>query len=265
MSAAPAVSLPRFAGPLDLLLSLVRKKELDIADLPIAEITRQYLDYLDEAEELNIDLGAEFVYMAATLIQIKSRCLLPADPAQPSAGSEDPRQELVRELLDHEQVSHAAEILQQKLQVSQATWSHPPEPELGRRIEVDEEATADDGALNLLQVLRLAQQALAAARAYNLVTPPESVSVAEMMAWLEQRLDVHPTGLEAGPLLEDQPDASHRSALFLAMLEMANSRRIDLDQQECFGRIWMSMRCDTAQVCHNVKEAAGVDALKEAQ
>jgi len=77
---APAVSLPRFAGPLDLLLSLVRKKELDIADLPIAEITRQYLDYLDQAEELNIDLGAEFVYMAATLIQIKSRSLLPADP-----------------------------------------------------------------------------------------------------------------------------------------------------------------------------------------
>jgi len=138
MSGVPSVSLPRFAGPLDLLLSLVRKKELDIADLPIAEITRQYLDYLHQAEELNIDLGAEFVYMAATLIQIKSRCLLPADPAQPSAGSEDPRQELVRQLLDHEQVSQAAEFLGQKLEVTQATWSHPPELEIGR-IEVDEE------------------------------------------------------------------------------------------------------------------------------
>ena len=131
MNAAPAVALPRFAGPLDLLLSLVRKKEVDIADLPIAQITRQYLDYLHQAEELNIDLGAEFVYMAATLIQIKSRCLLPADPAQPVAGSEDPRQALVRQLLDHEQVSHAAEFLGQKLEVAQATWSHPPELELG--------------------------------------------------------------------------------------------------------------------------------------
>lgn len=247
-----AVSLPRFAGPLDLLLSLVRKKELDIADLPIAEITRQYLDYLHQAEELNIDLGAEFVYLAATLIQIKSRCLLPADPAQESAGTEDPRQELVRQLLDHQQVCQAAEFLGQKLEVTQATWSHPPELELGRRIEVDEETPATDGALNLLQVLRLAQEALATAQAYDLVTPPESVSVAEMMTWLDERLALHSPGLEAGPLLEEQPDAGHRSALFLAMLEMANSTRIDLRQEECFGRIWMS-KLDTAQLYPNVE------------
>jgi segregation and condensation protein A len=225
---------------------------VDIADLPIAEITRQYLDYLDKAEELNINLGAEFVYMAATLIQIKSRCLLPADPAQQSAGPEDLRQELVRQLLDHQQVCQAAEFLGQKLEVTQATWSHPPELEIGRRIEIDEETPATDGALNLLQVLRLAQEALATARAYDLVTLPESVSVAEMMTWLEDRLGLHPNGLEAGPLLEGQPDASHRSALFLAMLEMANSTRIDLRQEECFGRIWMS-KLDTAQLCPNVE------------
>ena len=240
MSTAPAVSLPRFAGPLDLLLSLVRKKEVDIADLPIAEITRQYLDYLNQAEELNIDLGAEFVYMAATLIQIKSRCLLPADPAHESPQSEDPRQELVRQLLDHQQVSHAAEFLGQKLEVAQATWSHPPDLEIERRVEVEEEASAADGALNLLQVLRLAQQALAAARTYDLVTPSESISVAEMMAWLNERLAANPIGTEAGPLLAEQPDGAHRSALFLAMLEMANAARIRLEQQECFGPIWMS-------------------------
>jgi segregation and condensation protein A len=252
VSTALAVLLPRFAGPLDLLLALVRKKEVDIADFPIAEITRQYLGYLDQAAALNIDLGAEFVYMAATLIQIKSRRLLPADPAEESAGAEDPQEQLVRQLLDHQQVCQAAEFLGQKLEVTQATWSHPPDLELGRSIEVDTEAPVTDGALNLLQVLRLTQEALAAARTYDLVTPSESVSVAEMMAWLEQRLDLHPTGLEAGPLLEQQPDAAHRSALFLALLEMAKSTRIDLKQQECFGRIWMS-KLDMAQLCHNTE------------
>lgn len=156
-------------------------------------------------------------------------------------------------MLDHEQVSHAAEFLGQKLELAQATWSHPPELELGPRIEVDEEAIATDSALNLLQVLRLAQQALATARAYDLVALPESVTVAEMIAWLDERLALHPTALEAGPILEEQPDAAHRSALFLAMLEMANSRHIDLDQEGCFGAIWMS-RLDTAQLCHNVEE-----------
>jgi segregation and condensation protein A len=237
MSAAPLVSLPRFAGPLDLLLSLVRKKEMDINDLPIAEITRQYLDYLNQAQELNIDLGAEFVYVAATLIQIKSRCLLPSDPAQPNAPAEDPRQEIVRLLLDHQQVSHAAEFLGQQLELSQASWSHPPE--IAPYTEGEEEAVAAGG-LNLLQVLRLAQQALAAARTYDLVTPSESVTVAEMMSRLDERLAAHPAGLNAVPLLEEQTDAAHRSALFLALLEMSNVGRIQLDQQECFGPVWVT-------------------------
>jgi segregation and condensation protein A len=265
MSTAPELSLPRFAGPLDLLLSLVRKKEVDIADLPIAEITRQYLDYLHQAEELNIDLGAEFVYMAAALIQIKSRCLLPADPTQPGHGAEDPRQELLRQLLDHEQVSQAAEFLQQKLEVTQATWSHPPEPEFGWRAEAVEEARATDGALNLLQVLRLAQQALVTAQIYDQVTPPESVSVQAMMFWLEKRLGTNPAGMEAGPLLAEQPDDAHRSALFLAMLEMANANSLRLDQQECFGRIWLSPNPDMAQPCHNVEQHGGLCYSGEAQ
>src|SRR5579863_2546037 len=109
---APSFSLPRFEGPLDLLLALVRKNQVDIADIPIADITRQYLDYLHQAGELNIDLGSEFVYMAALLIHIKSRCLLASDPEL--GREEDPRAELVRQLLDYDQVRHGAEFLKQK-------------------------------------------------------------------------------------------------------------------------------------------------------
>src|SRR5689334_16242930 len=97
------ISLPRFEGPLDLLLALVRKHEVEIADLPIAEITRQYLEYLQQADELNVDLGADFIYMAALLIHIKSRCLLPPDP-ELRGREPDPREELVRQLLDHDQL-----------------------------------------------------------------------------------------------------------------------------------------------------------------
>ena len=124
MSAAPDISLPRFEGPLDLLLALVRKNEVEITDIPIAEITRQYLEYLHQARELNIDLGADFVYFAALLIHIKSRSLLPADPE--IAGREpDPREALVRQLMDHDQLLQGAEFLKQKLEIAEATWSRP--------------------------------------------------------------------------------------------------------------------------------------------
>ena len=93
--------LEQYEGPLDLLLDLIRKQQIDIKDIPIATITQQYLDYINKAREMDIDLGAEFVYMAATLIHIKSRLLLPPDPAASPEEQEDPRTELVNRLLEH--------------------------------------------------------------------------------------------------------------------------------------------------------------------
>src|SRR6267378_5802972 len=108
--------LEHYEGPLDLLLDLIRRQQIDIKDIPIATITQQYLSYMEKARELDIDLGAEFVYMAATLIHIKSKMLLPRDPALEAEGEEsgDPRQELVDRLLEHERFKNAAEMLQQK-------------------------------------------------------------------------------------------------------------------------------------------------------
>ena len=234
---APDISLPRFEGPLDLLLALVRKHEVEIADLPIAEITRQYLEYLQQADELNVDLGADFVYMAALLIHIKSRCLLPPDP-ELRGRETDPRDELVRQLLDHDQLRHGAEFLQQKLEVAGATWSKSSMEDFRQPTETD---PAESGrGLNLLQVLRLAQEALAAARAYDLITPRDSVDVAAMIEWLKERLQASRGVLEADPLLKEQPDAPHRMALFLGMLEMAKGAQISLEQEQCFGPILLS-------------------------
>ncbi len=118
--------LEQYEGPLDLLLDLIRKQQINIYDIPIAQITTQYLDYMQKAMELDIEISSEFVYMAATLIHIKSKLLLPRDPELDKiAPEEDPRQELVDRLLEHERFKNAAEMLQQKRVIEEAVWSNP--------------------------------------------------------------------------------------------------------------------------------------------
>ncbi|MGE5487283.1 MAG: segregation and condensation protein A, partial [bacterium] len=127
MSSSPLnVRLDQYEGPLDLLLDLIRKQQIDIYNIPIARITAQYLEYLDQAAALDIELGAEFIFMAATLIHIKSRMLLPRDPElEKISPEEDPRQELVRKLIEHERFKNAAEMLQQKRLIEENVWSNP--------------------------------------------------------------------------------------------------------------------------------------------
>src|SRR5512136_1923826 len=102
-----------YDGPLDLLLDLIRKQDIDIYDIPIAKITAQYLAYVEGLKTLDVDVAAEFIYMASLLIHIKSRMLLPRDPDAP-ADQEDPREELVQRLLEHEKFKNAAQMLLQK-------------------------------------------------------------------------------------------------------------------------------------------------------
>jgi segregation and condensation protein A len=232
MSTGLDISLPRFEGPLDLLLDLVRQHKIDIADIPISEVTRQYLEYLDRAEQLDIDLGAEFTYIAALLIHIKSRSLLTRDP-ELATGEEDPRQELVRLLLDHDQVRAGAEFLRQKLELAQATWSKSLAPEFQEEVG----SIAPTGTINLLEVLRLAKQALETARAYELIFPMESVTVEEMEHWLDQRIAADFEEGTVDQFLAEQSTTDRKAALFLAVLETVKSGRMRLEQSECFGPI----------------------------
>src|SRR6185503_802530 len=160
-----------------------------------------------------------------------TRCLLKQDPEIPD-GAEDPRQELVRQLLDHNQVRQGVEFLRGKLELAGASWSHLPPPLHAPDLE---ENPAPNSTLNLLQVLRMTRQALATARAHELVALSDPVPVEEMIRWLSQRLAVSSGRVEAQHLLAEQPDDPHRVALFLAMLELSNSARISLLQEEPFG------------------------------
>ncbi|MCC6165185.1 MAG: segregation/condensation protein A [Acidobacteria bacterium] len=121
------VKLEVFEGPLDLLLHLIRKHELDIYDIPIALITRQYLDYIGLMEELQLDVAGDFLVMAATLIHIKSRSLLPRPAPEQEEPEEDPRDALVRRLVEHQKFKAAAELLHDKETVRSAQWARPDE------------------------------------------------------------------------------------------------------------------------------------------
>src|SRR5271167_3192583 len=147
-----------YDGPLDLLLDLIRKQDIDIYDIPIAKITEQYLHYVETMKQFDVDVAAEFIYTASLLIHIKSKMLLPRDPAGP-AEEEDPRLELVNRLLEHERFKTAAQMLLQKQQIEDAVWSNPALPEFRDAEGAEPEMTAD-----VVDLVRTFQQILERAK-----------------------------------------------------------------------------------------------------
>ena len=235
MSSPLNFHLERYDGPLDLLLDLIRKQQIDIADIPIATITQQYLDYLDKARELDFDLGAEFVYMAATLIHIKSRMLLPRDPELAADNAaEDPRQELVEKLLEHEKFKNAAEMLQQKRMIEENVWSNP---QIAQFVAEDE----DPGlAITLFDLVKAFGELLERAKnrpVYEVAD--EDVTVTRMILYLKSLF------LEAGAnepvhimrVFEEQRSRRAMIALFLAVLEMVKLQAVVVGQADLFGEI----------------------------
>ncbi len=124
---APRISLPLFEGPLDLLLYLIRREKIEIHDIPIAPITKQYMEYLALMRELNLDVAGEFMVMAATLIHIKSKMLVPIEPTEAETDEDqvDPREELVQRLLEFQRYKEAAGLLHQQAQIRAAQWTRP--------------------------------------------------------------------------------------------------------------------------------------------
>src|SRR3984885_3134311 len=142
-----------YEGPLDLLLDLIRKQDIDIYDIPIAQITAQYLTYVEKLRELDVNVAAEFIYMAAVLIHIKSKMLLPRDPAAASDAQDDPRAELVNRLIEHEKFKSAAQMLMQKQQIEDAILSNPALKDFR-----DAEGTEPEMAADVIDLVRTFQQ-----------------------------------------------------------------------------------------------------------
>ena len=149
------IQIPMYEGPLDLLLDLIKKQEMNIHDIQISLITSQYLEYLHKLEQLNVDVSSEFIYMAASLIYIKSKMLLPPDPlASPEEQAADPREELVQRLLEHEKFKNAAQMLYQKQQIEENVWSKPD------RSLYNDEGTEGELVVSLVDLVKVFQQVL---------------------------------------------------------------------------------------------------------
>ena len=222
-----------YDGPLDLLLDLIRKQNIDIYDIPIARITSQFLDYTHQLQQTDVDTAGEFIYMASLLIHIKSKTLLPRDPSDIAGDNEDPRRELVERLLEHERFKAAAQMLMQKQQIEEATWTTPglrnfrrDAGEAGSTLDEDREVAADT--VDLVRVFREVLERLRARPILNV--DEESVTVAQMIEYVRRRLLMEEKPVSLRRLLHNTHTERALICMFLAMLELVRLQAVLLHQ-----------------------------------
>jgi segregation and condensation protein A len=222
-----------YEGPLDLLLDLIRKQDIDIYDIPIAKITGQYLAYVGKLRELDVNVASEFIYMAAVLIHIKSKMLLPRDPAAAAELLEDPRAELVNRLLEHERFKSAAQMLFQKQQIEDAVRSNPAIREF-----MDAQGTDPEIAADVIDLVRTFQQVLERARSRPTIqVDEETVTVGQMVDYLRRRLALEDRPIRLKQLLRSVNSRQALVCIFLALLELVRLQAIQLRQDRLFGEI----------------------------
>jgi len=226
------ISLSLYEGPLDLLLDLIRKQKLDIYDIPIAQVTGQYLDYLHLMKEMNVNLAADFLLMAAQLIYMKSRTLLPADPDAPAQDEEDSRDELIRRLLEYEKFKNAAQMLYQKELVEKAAWTRPGQFEIDKGdIEPEMTVTLFDMMSVFRDILKRFEE-----------RPPldverEEFSVEQMARYIQDELGRATKGISFRVLMERFSTRSALITAFLALLELARLQALRIGQKDAFDDI----------------------------
>jgi segregation and condensation protein A len=231
-----------YDGPLDLLLDLIRKQNIDIYDIPIARITSQFLEYTQHLKQVDVDAAGEFIYMASLLIHIKSKTLLPRDPTDVAGGeSEDPRRELVERLLEHERFKAAAQMLLQKQQIEEATWTNPGMKNFRRdtqeaganELDLEQEIAAD-----AVDLVRVFQDILFRMRERPVLNVDEdSVTVAQMIDYVKRRLLMEDRPISLRRLLHNTHTERSLICMFLAMLELVRLQAVLLHQPKILGDI----------------------------
>jgi segregation and condensation protein A len=235
------VELDQFEGPLDLLLHLIREQDIDIFDIPISRITKQFLQAIEGVETLGLDRAGEFLEMAATLVRIKSRMLLPRR-VDDSGELEDPRAELVRRLLEYEHFRDAADRLEDAEADRSRHYARgyvPPRPTpdpADLELEVDW-ADLWDALHELIERTR----------------PPEEHHVHGRVVTLEEKVELildtlsRITRVEFRQLLADHPDKRHAVATLMASLELARRRELAMRQSKPFAPLWIYRREDESE------------------
>jgi segregation and condensation protein A len=227
------INIPMYEGPLDLLLDLIKQQKMSIHDIQISKITAQYLDYLHKLEELDVDVSSEFIYMAATLIYIKSKMLLPPDPLAGPEEQEDPRADLVQRLVEHEKFKNAAQLLYQKQQIEENVWSKPD------KSLYNDEGTEGDLVVSLVDLVKVFQQVLERKKEVSRIElRHEEFTVAQMIAALRaQILASADSSVNLIQFFEACPSRHAMIVAFLAVLEMVKLQAVALVQEKQFGDI----------------------------
>jgi segregation and condensation protein A len=224
-----------YDGPLDLLLDLIRKQDIDIYDIPIAKITAQFLAYVNRLRASDMDVAGEFIYTAALLIHIKSKMLLPRAPAGPEEPGEDPRRELVERLLEHERFRNAAQMLHEKQMLEAATWTNPGVREFREDTGAEPEMAADT-----TDLVRIFRDILERARNRPILDLEEdTVTVSQMMEFLARRLTMEDKPVALRRLLSHTHSERALIAMFLALLELVRLQAILLRQDRHFSEIFI--------------------------
>ena len=232
MAADLKITLALYEGPLDLLLDLIRRQKIAIYDIPIADVTAQYLDYLHLMDEMDVDVAAEFLVIAAQLIYIKSRMLLPPDPDARPEEEEDPRTELVRRLLEYEKFKNAAEMLYQRELVEKAAWTRPGSVEIDPgELEPGVTATLFD----MIDIFRDVLKRFEERPSIEFVR--EEITIEEMANFMLTQLRTTSGGIRFTQLMERLSSRQALITAFLALLELVRLRAIKVGQKHAFGDI----------------------------
>ena len=242
------IKLDVFEGPLDLLLHLIKKHEVDIQDIPIALITAQYLATIDVMQELNLDVAGEFLLMAATLIHIKSKMLLPRPETAVDGEEEDPRDALVRRLLEHQKFKAAGALLHEREQLRAAQWLRPDE----RIAEIAGDDYEPELEVDLFSLLTAFQAVVQRAKLRpRVLLPPEQIPIETRIDQLLARLsETEACGFE--DLFEDVQTRAGLVVTFLALLEMIRLKLVRVFQAGSFGPIRVYKRARPSDAPHPI-------------
>jgi len=234
LSTKYTVRLPVFEGPLDLLLHLIEERELDITKVSLAAVTDQYLEYINHLDTVEPEKLADFLIMAAQLLLIKSRSLLPQPPAEPEEEEEDIGDELVRRLIEYRKYKSAAQDLQFRQDHGLRAYARllpPPHPDGTVRLEG---ITLDA----LVEAVRQAMVTQVASSADEVVTPLR-ISLSDTIARLEGLLRTHGR-FSFSRLLQQATSRMEIVVTFIALLQLMKRRKVVVEQSELFGEIWIS-------------------------
>jgi segregation and condensation protein A len=230
------IKLPVFEGPLDLLLHLIRDNKVDIYDIPISFITSRYLEYIEMMKELNLEIAGEFLVMAATLIQIKSRMLLPPDENVEPEQMEDPRLELVQRLLEYQAYKDAASILKEKEEEAFKLFSRSPQEEAEEEEGVPPELYLFD--VNIFDLMGALKKMLDAAPAEIRTITRETLTVKDRMLTIVEMIE-NLESIRFEEVFRESVTRTQMIVTFLAVLELLRLGLARAYQEKEFGSIWI--------------------------